>query len=59
MNKIPDRKRALDLIASAKEELIYTLSLEISEKSANTIVRNIYESFRMLGEALLISDGKK
>ena len=30
---------------------------EISDISANTIVRNIYESFRMLGEALLVFRG--
>lgn len=57
--KMPDKKRALDLISSAKEEIVYTLSLEISEKSANTIVRNIYESFRMLGESILIAKGVK
>lgn len=37
--------------------MVYTLSLEINEQSASTIIRNIYESFRKLGDALLISKG--
>jgi len=57
--KIPDKKRAIDLVKSAKEDIAYTLGLTISEASANTIVRNIYESFRMLGESLLIAKGIK
>ena len=55
--KRPDNKNALSLIESAKKDMIYTLSLEVNEQSASTIVRNIYESFRKLGDALLISKG--
>ncbi len=55
--KIPDKKRALSIAQSAENDIRYTLSIPITEKSANTIVRNIYESFRMLGEALLIHKG--
>ncbi len=55
--KRPDREKALSLIKSAKSDFGYTLSLELNEKSANTIVRNIYESFRMIGEALLVAKG--
>ena len=35
----------------------FTLSLDINESSGSTIVRNIYECFRMLGDARLISKG--
>ncbi len=55
--KVPDKMKALSLIESAEKDMQFTLSLKISEASANTIVRNIYESFRMLGEALLIFKG--
>src|SRR3989338_6630647 len=37
----------------------FTLTLEVNENSAVTIIRNIYECFRMLGDALLVSQGIK
>lgn len=55
--KRPDQKNALSLINAAKKELDFTLKLQISEDAGPTIVRNIYESFRMLGDALLILKG--
>ena len=55
--KYPDKERALNLLQSAKDEISYTLTLKLIEKSTNTIIRNIYESFRMLGESLLINKG--
>lgn len=55
--KTPDKKQALSLIESAKKDLEFTFTLKISEESANTIIRNVYESFRMLGEALLLNKG--
>ena len=56
-DKTPDQKQALSLIVSAKKDLEFTLTLKASEESANTIIRNIYECFRMLGEALLVIKG--
>src|SRR3989344_9170203 len=58
-NKALDKKRALSLLQSAKNDLKFTLTIKLSEESANTIARNTYESFRMLGEALLIFKGIK
>jgi len=55
--KISDKKKALDLIESSKKDLDFTLTLKITNESANTIIRNIYECFRMLGEALLVNKG--
>ena len=55
--KIPDIKRADSLISSAEKDMKYTMTIEITEQSANTIVRNVYECFRMLGEALLTKKG--
>ena len=57
--KIPDKKNALSIIESSEREIKFTLSLKISEEAGSTIVRNIYESFRMLGDAILISKGVK
>jgi hypothetical protein len=55
--KKPDFKNSLSIIESAKKTMDFTLSIKVDEMSASTIVRNIYESFRMLGDALLIKKG--
>ncbi len=55
--KVKDRQKALSIIDSAKEDMKYTFTIKPAQNSANTIVRNVYECFRMLGEALLINKG--
>ncbi len=55
--KRPDKEKALSLVECSESDMNYTLGLEISDSSANTIIRNIYESFRMLGEAVLVVKG--
>ena len=55
--KKPDKKKALSIISAARRDMKYTLGLKQTRESASTIVRNIYESFRMLGESLLIARG--
>ncbi len=57
--KVPDFKKALSLIEIAKIDLNFVLKFPLNNDSTNTIVRNIYESFRMLGEALLTAEGIK
>ncbi len=59
MNRIkhPDKKNALSIIQAAEKELRYTLLLQITDESSFNIIRNIYECFRMLGDAKLISKG--
>jgi hypothetical protein len=57
--KRPDNKNALSLIEAARKDMEFTLSMEISESSGPTIVRNIHECFRKLGDALLIAQGIK
>ena len=57
--KVPDRKNALSIIDASKRDMNFTLSLKPSEISGTTIVRNIYESFRMLGDAILVAKGIK
>lgn len=55
--KRPDKKNALSIIEAAKRDMKFTLSMAISEEAGPTIVRNIYECFRMVGDALLVSQG--
>ena len=42
--KRPDYKNALSIITAARKEMEFTLTIEPSENSASTIIRNIYES---------------
>jgi hypothetical protein len=55
--KKPDHKNAQSLVDAAEFEMKYTLTVELTEKSASTIIRNIYECFRMLGDALMLAEG--
>ena len=55
----PDKQRAESLLIAAKREIDFTRTLPISEQSASTIVRNVFQSYLMVGEALLIADGKE
>jgi len=55
--KQPDKKNALSIANAAKREIEFTLKMKITEESATTIIQNIYESFRMLGDAILLSKG--
>ena len=60
MRKIkPDIQNAFSLIGAAKQQMDFTLSLPVDSRSAATITRNIYECFRMLGSAILLSKGIK
>jgi uncharacterized protein (UPF0332 family) len=55
--KRPDNKNALSIIEAAKRDMKFTLSIKVADDSGVTIIRNIYESFRMLGDALLVHKG--
>ncbi|MBI1972828.1 glutamate--tRNA ligase [Candidatus Woesearchaeota archaeon] len=55
--KHPDKKNALSIIEASEKELMYTLKLPVIDESAFNIIRNIYECFRMLGDARMISKG--
>ncbi|VVB77893.1 Uncharacterised protein [uncultured archaeon] len=55
--KRPDSKNALSIVEAAKREMKYTLSIKLTEESGSTIIRNIYECFRMLGDSLLVKKG--
>jgi hypothetical protein len=55
--KHPDKKNALSIVDSAEREMNFTLKLSVNDESAFNVIRNIYECFRMLGDALMISKG--
>jgi len=55
--KKPDSKKALSLLSEAEREMKYTRTVKATEDSAFSIIRNIYECFRMLGDAYLINEG--
>lgn len=55
--KRPDAKNALSIVAAAERQLNFTLTLPLTDESAFNIIRNVYECFRMLGDALLVSQG--
>ncbi len=55
--KRPDSKNAQSIVEAAEREMKFTLTLPANDASGSTVVRNIYESFRMLGDALLVAKG--
>lgn len=55
--KKSDNKNAMSIVQSAEKDMNFTLSMEITEEAGSTIIRNVYECFRMLGDALLLSEG--
>ena len=57
--KVPDKKNALSIIEASKKDMNFTLTLKSTGEAGATIVRNIYECFRMLGDALLVAKGIK
>ncbi len=52
-----DLKNALSIISAAEKEMQFTLKQVVSDESAFNIIRNIYECFRMLGDARLVLRG--
>ena len=56
--KYPDKKNAKSVLDASKKKMNYTLTLESTNDSAFNIIRNVCECFRMLGDALMISQGK-
>ncbi|MEK6933382.1 MAG: hypothetical protein AABW75_00725 [Nanoarchaeota archaeon] len=57
--KHKDFKNAESILEASEKQMKFTLKQESTDESAFNIIRNIYECFRMLGDALLVSRGKK
>lgn len=55
--RVPDAKRTTSLISSAKNNTDVALKISLNEDNASVIFREIYESIRQLGDALLWKQG--
>ncbi len=51
--------RARDLVQQARRDIAAAQQIPVNDTTAATIVRNVYEAFRMLGEARLSLAGIK
>jgi hypothetical protein len=57
--KRPDKKNALSLVEASERDMEFTLTLPQTEEAGSTIVKNIYECFLMLGNAMLVLKGQE
>jgi|SRR3989344_3002677 len=57
--RVPDKFKARSMLQAAEIEIKFIKTLKPSQESAATIVRSVYEVFRMLGNALLLMRGKE
>lgn len=55
----PDAKNSASILEASQKQMKYTLTLVPTDESAFNIIRNIYECFRMIGDAVLVSKGLK
>ena len=55
----PDKWKAQSILQAAQKEIVFIKTIPITEESATTVIRSIYECFRMLGDALLAIQGKE
>ena len=55
--KHQDKKNSISILNAAEREMQFTLKQTVTDESAFNIIRNISESFRMLGDARLVSRG--
>ncbi len=55
--KKPDPFEAKSMLAAAKQDMAYVLSLPVAAEGSQTIIRSLYEDFRSVGNALLIAEG--
>lgn len=53
----PDKKRAASMIEAAEREMDYVVHQAMKAEAAATLVRAMYECFRMVGDALLLARG--
>jgi len=56
---VPDKSKAKGFVLRAEKDMKIILEMSKINGSTNLIIRDIYECFRMLGEALLILRGIK
>ncbi len=57
--RTPDKFKAKSMIEAAELEMNFIKTLKPSRESGATMIKGIYESFRKLGEALMLIRGKE
>ena len=57
--RVPDKFKARSLVTATEKEIKFIKTIQPTTDSAITIVRGVYEAFRMLGDALLAIRGKE
>lgn len=57
--RTPDKAKAKSMIFAAELDMEFISCLPATTKSAQSIIRGIYENFRILGDALLTAQGFK
>jgi hypothetical protein len=57
--RVADKAKSKSMIDAASLEMNFIKTLKVSTESGATIIRGIYENFRMLGDALLLMRGKE
>ncbi len=57
--RTPDKAKAKSMVFAAELDMDFISGLPVTIKSAQSIIRGIYENFRILGDALLTAQGFK
>ena len=57
--RTPDKAKAKGMVTAAELDMGFISGLPIAINSAQSIIRGIYENFRILGDALLTAQGFK
>ena len=57
--RTPDKPKAKGMVSAAELDMEFISSLPITTKSTQSIIRGVYENFRILGDALLTAQGFK
>ncbi|MBI2574716.1 hypothetical protein HYV82_02415 [Candidatus Woesearchaeota archaeon] len=55
--KVPDIAKARSMIAAARIDMGFIESVPVSREASQSIIRGVYENFRILGDALLTAQG--
>ncbi|MBI3037285.1 hypothetical protein HYY73_06085 [Candidatus Woesearchaeota archaeon] len=57
--RTPDKAKAKGMVFAAEIDMAFISGLPVTTKAAQSIIRGIYENFRILGDALLTAQGFK
>jgi isopenicillin N synthase-like dioxygenase len=57
--RVPDKAKVKSMLQAAEMEIKFIKTIKPTKESASSVVRNVYEACRMLGDALLSVRGKE